>query len=224
MSDLRAGLFDLVIEYVGPWSEALKGAFLAAEARIEAVVLGDLPDVALPPWVAPLVVVDDLVIRVELPTKDGAGGVLGAGVPVLVRSDSLLPITAQMRFDAHDAASLHARGAWDDVVLHEMLHCLGFGVLWAEKGLATPDGSAYLGPAALAEYAALGGVGPVPLENQGGLGTTGMHWSDAVFGTELMTGWISDGGPLTSLTIASLADLGYVMAPRGAWMQDATYA
>jgi hypothetical protein len=76
----------------------------------------------------------------------------------------------------------------------------------------------------MAEYAATGGVGPVPLEKAGGAGTAGLQWSEAVFGAELMTGWISDGGFLIPLTFASLGDLGYGLAPRGTWMADAAYA
>jgi Leishmanolysin len=129
-----------------------------------------------------------------------------------------------MRFDAEDAAWLQAGAVWDEVVLHEMLHCLGFGVLWGAKGLLAPGGAGYIGPAAMAEYAAMGGVGPVPLETAGGPGTAGLHWSEAVFGAELMTGWIGDGGFLIPLTFASLGDLGYGLAPRGTWMADAAYA
>ncbi|MBD0271614.1 MAG: peptidase [Acetobacteraceae bacterium] len=221
-ADARAGLFDIVIEFAGAWDAPLQSAFVAAAARIEAAVLGDLPDVALPSADGAAAVVDDLVIRAELPAMDGPGGMFGLSGPTLLRGDSLLPATAQMRFDAADAAALASQGAWNDVVLHEMLHCLGFGTLWAPKGLLV--GAGYVGAAGLAEYAALGGAGPVPVEVTGGTGTAGLHWSEAAFGTELMTGWIGDAAPLSPLTVASLADLGYGLAPRQAWPVDALYA
>ncbi|GAA0576486.1 hypothetical protein GCM10009416_13880 [Craurococcus roseus] len=222
-ADPRAGLFNIEIEFVGALDAALQPAFMAAEARIEAAVLGDLPDVALPSvGGAAAAVVDDLVIQVELPAMDGPGGAFGLAGPTLLRGDSLLPASAQMRFDGADAAALAAQGVWDEVVLHEMLHCLGFGVLWAPKGLVA--GAGYTGPAAMAEYAAMGGAGPVPVEITGGPGTAGLHWSEAAFGAELMTGWIDDAGPLSRLTVASLADLGYGLAPREAWPVDAVYA
>ena len=69
----------------------------------------------------------------------------------------------------------------------------------------------------------MGGAGPVPLEPLGGPGTAGVHWSEALFGSELMTGWIGTGGPLSPLTLASLADLGYGLAPRPVWAADAAY-
>lgn len=223
-ADPRAGLFDIVLDFAGAQDETLQSAFVAAAERLETVVLGDLPDVAVPSINgAPPAVVDDLVIRVELPAIDGPGGVLGIAGPTLLRADSLLPAAAQMRFDAADAASLQAEGAWDEAVLHEMLHCLGFGVLWQPKGLLAAGGAGYVGPAGMAAYAALGNAGPVPVEVTGGPGTAGLHWSEAVFGAELMTGWIDDTGPLSPLTVASLADLGYGLAPRQAWPLDSPY-
>lgn len=221
--DPRAGLFDIAIEFAGTWNGSLQTAFLAAAERIEAAVLGDLPDMPIPSaGGAPAAVVDDLVIQAELPAMDGLGGVLGLAGPSLLRADSLLPATALMRFDAADAASLETQGLWDETVLHEMLHCLGFGTLWAVKGLTA--GGGYVGPAGMAEYAAMGGTGPVPVEANGGPGTAGLHWSEAVFGPELMTGWMGTAGVLGPLTLASLGDLGYGLAPRPGWSVDATYA
>lgn len=220
--DPRAGLFDITIEFVGAWTEELRSAFLSAADRIETAVLGDLPDVALPTAAAPALVVDDLLIQAELPSLDGLGGVLGAAGPTAVRPDTLLPAAASMRFDAVDAASLDARGIWDEVVLHEMLHCLGFGTLWAAKGLVA--GGGYIGAAGVAAYAAMGGAGPVPVEAEGGPGTADLHWSEAALGAELMSGWIAEGAnPLGSLTFASLADLGYALAPREQWAVDAVH-
>jgi hypothetical protein len=39
-----------------------------------------------------------------------------------------------------------------------------------------------------------------------------------------MTGWIGDESHLSPLTVASLSDLGYGLAPRGVWAVDAAYA
>ena len=63
------------------------------------------------------------------------------------------------------------------------------------------------------EFLALVGSGghqPVPVANTGGPGTRCGHWREAVFGNELMTGFLDTGSnPISRLTIASLADLGY---------------
>ncbi len=207
----RAGFFDIVVEFgPGAWAARFQDAFLEAAARIGSAVTGDLPDMLIS-TADGVRVVDDLLIRAELPEMDGEGGLLGLSVPDLLRPGSLLPVTAAMSFDAADAASLDARGLWDEVVLHEMLHCLGFGTLWATKGLVAPEGGSYVGPAGMAAYAAMGGDGPVPLETEGGDGTAGLHWLEEAFGAELMTGWAEDGGSLSPLTLASLSDLGYVL-------------
>jgi hypothetical protein len=51
----------------------------------------------------------------------------------------------------------------------------------------------------------------VPVENSGGSGTTDGHWRESVLVNELMTGFLNAGqaNPLSDVTVASLADLGY---------------
>jgi len=101
-----------------------------------------------------------------------------------------------------------------------MGHVLGFGTLWTNFNfLADPalDGGldpAFTGPLAMAEFDTEGGAAytgaKVPVENTGGYGTADSHWRESVFGNELMTGWIGyPPNPLSGVTIASLADLGY---------------
>ena len=52
----------------------------------------------------------------------------------------------------------------------------------------------------------------MPLETGGGSGTALVHWSEATFGTELMTGFTNGlPGQLSILTIGSLQDLGYTV-------------
>src|SRR4051794_6205534 len=61
------------------------------------------------------------------------------------------------------------------------------------------------------EYGRLRGIGPtpVPVENTGGPGTRDSHWREAVFGNELMTGFVGPAGnPLSRTTVGSLQDLG----------------
>ena len=54
----------------------------------------------------------------------------------------------------------------------------------------------------------------MPVEGEGTCndGTRDGHWSEAVMGNELMTGFINSGSnPLSAMTGASLRDLGYVV-------------
>jgi hypothetical protein len=58
----------------------------------------------------------------------------------------------------------------------------------------------------------MGGFGNVPLETGGGAGTAGSHWSESVFGSELMTGFISGvPDPLSTVTVGDLKDMGYTV-------------
>ncbi len=109
--------------------------------------------------------------------------------------------------------------------MHEMGHVVGFGTLWSLKGrLQNPSLSGgadpfFNGPEAIAAFDRNGGAGysggaKVPVENTGGSGTADSHWRESVFDTELLTGFL-DGGvpnPLSVISVASLADLGYLRA------------
>jgi len=99
-------------------------------------------------------------------------------------------------------------------VTHEMAHVLGLGTLWTNfPGLTsgfTGTDPRFLGARAGAAWSALGRSGAVPVEADGGPGTAYGHWDETTFGNELMTGWINAGAnPLSTVSIASLADLGY---------------
>src|SRR5690606_4901993 len=99
-----------------------------------------------------------------------------------------------------------------DVILHEMGHVLGLGTNYLLIGLVDgfPFDPHYTGRAGVAAHQELGGDRYVPLEDQGGLGTAVGHWRESVFGNELMTGYLNQGSqPLSRLTVAALADLGY---------------
>jgi hypothetical protein len=128
-----------------------------------------------------------------------------------------------MNFDEADLESIEADGLLSTVILHEMGHVLGFGTIWSEPGialLADPVFSGgtdphFIGTQAIAAFNAVGGTGyaggaKVPVEDIGDVGTADAHWRESVFGNELMTGFVNAGqNPLSRVTVASLADLGY---------------
>jgi hypothetical protein len=203
----------------GTWTADLQTVFVNAANRISQIIVADIPAVTIRG-----VVIDDIRITAELKAIDGTGGVLGQAGPTALRTGSYLPATAMMQFDSADAAGFNSQGLFDEIVTHEMLHAIGIGSIWSYKGLVS--GASFIGANAMAAYDDLvdafngfeNGVEalPVPLESGGGSGTAGSHWSEAVFNTELMTGYIDTApangtvaDPLSAMTIASLKDLGY---------------
>lgn len=156
-------------------------------------------------------------IDVSIRPLDGQDGVLGQAGPTLLRPGNELPVAGIMEFDSADVLSLEAGGRFEDVVLHEMAHVLGFGTLWQRLNLIAGSGSMdprFVGPNATREFAALDPdlSGAVPISNTGGPGTREGHWRELVFGNELMTGFLSGSlRPLSRLTLASFEDVGYAV-------------
>ncbi|MHB8972488.1 MAG: leishmanolysin-related zinc metalloendopeptidase [Pirellulaceae bacterium] len=185
--------------------------FRDAAARWQQIILGDLPNAVYNGRT-----VDDVLIDASTSYFDGPGGVLGGTAPDRFRPETLLPYHGTMQFDTSDLAQLEANGTLRDVVLHEIGHVLGIGTIWQSRGLlsgANTNDPRFLGTQATVEYNALCqcDATSVPVANTGGAGTRNGHWREAVFTSELMTGYIGPGLnlPLSRITVASLADLGY---------------
>ena len=223
------GSFDVAVRYSGAATTRQQQAVANAVARWRSVITSDLSNIPVNAQAnacfdgqpALNETVDDLLLFVSFDSIDGVNRVLGEAGPCFVRSDNSLPVIGHLRLDAADLAAMERAGTLDDVVLHEIGHVLGIGTLWGMKGLITGAGGAdpyFTGAHALSAYRALGGgAAGAPIENTGGSGTRDGHWRESVFGNELMTGYI--GGipnPLSTLTIASLQDLGYGAAPGAA--------
>ncbi|MBY5933691.1 hypothetical protein KUV51_11825 [Tateyamaria omphalii] len=210
--------YNVTIDFVGSWTVELQQAFVDAADYLSTIILADLPDA-----IVDGVFVDDIAITATLETNDGVGGTLGSAGPRELRDDgTLLPSTGAMTFDIADAGNLLSEGNWDAVVVHEMLHALGYGTLWGLLGLTTGSIAGgdlrFIGPNALSVYetefpdVAAGDPGSnagIPIETDFGPGTAGGHWDEALFENELMTGFIDDGAFLSVMSIASLEDLGY---------------
>ncbi|MBC8289938.1 MAG: pre-peptidase C-terminal domain-containing protein, partial [Planctomycetes bacterium] len=207
----QANDFDIQLDLVGSFSATQLGLLTQAAQRWEQVIVGDVPDVFVPGTGQ----VDDIVISINNLLLDGGGNTLArAGVNSL-RAGSALPSTAFIEFDSSDIQNLENSGALFNVALHEIGHALGFGTVWEQQGLISGLGGPnprFVGTNAVAEYNLRFGINEtsVPVENTGGSGTRDVHWRESVLGTELMTGFINAGAnPLTRLTIAQFADLGY---------------
>ena len=104
--------------------------------------------------------IDDLVIFAVLDSIDGPGKILGQAGPCFIRLPGYLPLIGAMRFDTADVATLESAGQFDEVILHEMGHVLGFGTIWGPLGLLADPASAggtdphFVGPQAVAAWLA----------------------------------------------------------------------
>jgi hypothetical protein len=224
--------YNITIVFKGSWTQPYVDVFTVAANTIVSKVTGDVLNISG---------IDDLQIEASLVNIDGPGRILGQAGPTNFRPDTLvgpafsqdayLPYTGIMQFDSADASNYQAQGLFLPIVLHEMLHTVGFGTVWTNLGLLDGAGTStptFIGTQATNAYAAIypnevaanlatWGAG-VPVENGGGSGTQNSHWEDDIFHNELMTGYINnDGIPnngmdnvLSDVTIASLGDLGYV--------------
>lgn len=210
--DVRQPGYTIDIHFLGGLTERQKGFFKGAARRWSRVITGDLPDVTVDGRR-----IDDILIYAKGERKDGTGGTLASAGPRTLRRGSLLTATGSMSFDTADLPAMERRGTLEDVIVHEMGHCIGVGTLWDNKGLVRGKGTnnpTFAGAAAMREYGQMIGRGPtaVPVENTGGVGTRDSHWRERVFGNEMMTGYISSpGNPISRLTVASLQDLGYTV-------------
>jgi hypothetical protein len=226
--------FNLQVRWNGtPPGGAVEAAFATAVNRIRAIIVGDVAPITLTgftttcvPGITLTETIQGLVIYATVEFIDGPGGVLGSAGPCSIRNSDQLSWLGRMRFDSADLDNMVNNGTLESVILHEMLHVIGVGTLWVQKGLrsgtaptTTPFFTGALARAACIEQHAGAGVcgGGVPVEDCVGItgcgaGTINSHWKELTFRTELMTGYISAPGipnPFSRMTIQSLADMGY---------------
>lgn len=232
----EGGPFNIELVFINHGTPSQDEAIAAAAVRWMGIVRSELPDVdfsanpvAADACIAgqPLVndVVDDLRIFVDLIPIDGPFGIL-AQAGWCLRRGSGLPIIGVMQFDVADLDLLAVTGNMGTLVIHEMGHVLGIGTLWDEFGLlqnpSLPSSQGadthFTGSLAIAAFDAAGGVtytggAKVPVENMAGVGSGDGHWRETPLDDELMTPFLNSGqpNPLSTISIQSLADLGYTV-------------
>ena len=199
--------FSITVNFTG--DSSYLHYFTEAAQRWAEIIVGDIPDVNS----RTRGVIDDLMIDASVGTIDGSGSILGWSRPTAIRTGGL-PYLGEMKFDIADITQMEYYGTFGSVVLHEMGHVLGLGGLWSQFGLvSSSDPYAYIGKNAVAEYDLLapGTQTTVPLEQGIRQGTSKVHWSEAVFNSELMTGYSENSPPMpiSIVTVGALADLGY---------------
>jgi Leishmanolysin len=213
--------------------------FTNAAARVRAIIVGTLPTIS-PAGIDPskcgvpgvttvgTANLDGLIIYASIDSIDGRGKILARSGPCYyLDSTDFRTVLGVMKFDSADINTLAGSGNLQEVITHEMLHVLGFGVFWDQsaKNLLINDSTpnvAYIGTGGIAGCKAVGApvtcASSVPVEGtQGGPGTLYTHWRESTFGNELMTGFLNTGtNPLSVMTVRSFEDLGYTVNPAAA--------
>lgn len=231
--------YNIEIRYFGePVSDNVRTAFSLAADRIQRIITAGVAPVQLTnydisadtvcgvPNTKLTERVDDLIIYATVKQIDGAFDIQATSGPCLIRNMSKLPVVGSMVMDRDDLNRLTNNGQLNAVVLHEMLHVVGFGTIWdsATKKLLTGEGGqdprfigegAKQGCTATLKFTDCGNG--VPVEScagisQCGTGTRDSHWRESTFGNELMTGFLNPlPMPLSAMSIRSLGDLGYTV-------------
>ena len=159
----EAGAYNIEIDFKGSWTVELQQAFIDSADYLSSLIVGNIAEVFFRGKI-----IDDIRIDAKLGAIDGEGGILGQAGPTAIRTDGYLPATAVMEFDIADAAVYDTYyngrdidgndddniyfGAtddvdapldtlWDVIVLHEMMHSIGFGTIWSYQGLISGAGT-----------------------------------------------------------------------------------
>lgn len=207
--------FNINLEFTAGLTTVQQAVIQAAAKSVELIVAQGVPSAIVDGKI-----IDDINFKISLNNLDGLGGTAAQTKIDFMRYGTLLPAQAITQFDRADIAELERNGQLFSVVQHELLHGLGFGNLWEAKGLVDYAGTPlarYNGANAVQAFKELGGLtDDIALETEGD-GSAGLHWNEALFQDEVMTYNLgfkkeadgSIGSPISTVTLASLADLGY---------------
>ena len=210
---LRRNDFDVELVFLGGFTEKQEDIIRYGARRWMTIITDDLPDYVFNTgWTGKChgrtfdipsgERIDDL--RIYVATIDS--GPAGYGAPHGLRDNTFLPVFGCVGINLKSSDLLFTG-------LHEIGHVLGFGTIWDDLGFLqdmsrdNPDADPHFnGPLAVAAFDEAGGRNytgaKVPVQRN-----SGAHWRYGVMEQELM----SPGGGryLSSITVQSLADLGY---------------
>ena len=207
--------FDIVIRPVGSLDPDVLAAFEWAASRWEDSIARGLSDMEVTLGAGSCgvnsagtnEVVDDLVVEVSMSSETYPAAALAW---MCVQGPDSLPRYGYVEVNPELLPGLRTLDVVDEVALHELGHVLGFGTVGQFYGLVAGGNTVdprFTGPRALAEYSALGRSGGIPVMTIDGVMQP--HWESAFF-EEIMAS-VLDGRPLSRLTIAAMADLGYAV-------------
>ena len=116
------GGFNIDLDFTGDgWSPELIQEAQSMADLLSTLIIGDLPDAKYKGNM-----IDDLSLELEITTGDGSGGHLGSAFISKWRKDSDIPLIGKVLLDEADTERLFNQGRFDDLILHEMIHTIGF--------------------------------------------------------------------------------------------------
>ena len=203
-----AGNFAITFNFTSDVPASVITASARAAERWSEIIIGDLPSVTS----ATYGFVDDLLINIQIGLLDDIedGDTLANARPIAFRTDSGgLPYVAEVGISADEVGNANL----DDVLLHEFAHCMGFpnSNAWRNYVANTTTPTEFTGPKAVSYYNSIFGntATGVPIEQEGGDGTAYDHWTESIFGNEILTGFIGTSNPISVITVGAYDDMGY---------------
>jgi hypothetical protein len=215
--------FNVKVNYVGTWTAEQQAVVEWAADFLSSIIISDIrDDIDLNGNL-----VDDVEINIAISSIDRGGKGLQGNILAETSVDVVrdagtdgewLPLQSTITLDAYDLNNAVSQGlsnVWDSVILHEMMHAIGFfGYIFDQLNLTSSAGD-YIGSNATAIY----GAESIDLTDDGGLIASGSHWGETTFApngqpmsNELMTNTFADYSEqtyLSDVTIGALQDLGY---------------
>jgi len=203
----HAGLINIEIVNVGGLSASQSSLFDSAVNFWESFLIGTQEEIDV-----------NLQIFAQGTPIDGVGNILGQAGPIfgIFHSNGLYVTSGIMEFDTADLDAYEKSGTLYDIIIHEMAHVIGFGTIWSFFNGLYEDGTGeYNGKYALEAYSEEfdSSANFVPVDIVSGPGTRDGHWAEDWAGprSDLLTGFLEGKTTISNTTLASFADIGYVV-------------
>lgn len=203
------GGFNINLDFTGDgWSPELMKEAQSMADMLSTLIIGDMPDEKYKGNM-----IDDLSLELEIITGDGTGGRLGAANVLKWRKDSDIPLIGKVFLDEADTERLFDQGRFDDLVLHEMIHTVGFISTNESLQSLVDENNFYIGLNGQNAYHM--GVDNSVYQAEYDLLTntdSGFHWNheaQSLPANEIMSPYIYGTNQLSTVTLAVIEDLGY---------------
>ena len=148
--------------------------------------------------------VDDLYIAIIVGDIDGPGGTFAEAIQTRTRNAAGRQevIAGRIRLDPEDIQNAFDSGIFEDLLVHEIGHVLGLGLLWNNN----LNGTNYIGTNGLQAWRDIGCTGNLPLQSA----SDKNHWNEACLHSEIMTPLLQFNrkNRLSNITMGALEDLG----------------